>query len=273
MSIKKIKKPKPRGKARKGRKSAVKATKPPCERVKDESEGTPSTTSDAPIEGEDSDQSEGSEPNVLADRSSSVAELVPEANYTEPIPCEARTIQRGPPSFNSPSPADRRDQTVQENWTPQSAIPGHNSGLFTNPNPFGPVATFGEAQRSLPLRDQYHSGSSWVQGLPGQGFTYSQYDANDLRPNATSTQNPLRQLVAAQVDDIRHPTFAGSSSGLEGYYTPDVDYVSWPSEGYAPATNSSSGRGYGDATFGSGLPFGTYHNENQNGMPPFYPGL
>ncbi len=249
---------------------------------------------------EDMTLDEGSEPTILPDTSSSPesTELVAsDASCPEPISCESRTIQHGLPFYDSPSPI-RHNSSVQESWTPQSADLGQDPAIFTHPNLFGSVATPIEAQRSLPLQDQFRFGSSSMQSFPSQEFVHGQYGhestiANGMGPEGTFTRDLPARPVAPKVENIRYPTFAASSTGLAGAFPSNFDYSSWqsddpwhtqaepsmytadadPSGSLLPSTYGSFSSGYSDGTFSSGLPLDTWSNGTQSLTPQYHHGL
>ncbi|CAD6563873.1 MAG: hypothetical protein ASARMPREDX12_000123 [Alectoria sarmentosa] len=300
--------PKPRSKVRKAPKSAVKAATEPSEQVKEEAEETSSTTFNVPIanmginvqiEDRDRSLSEGSEPYTLADTSSSTVEVAPGASCPEPIACEVGTIQHGLPLFGSPSPRDRCHSSAQEDWTLRSADLGRGHQTVTQPNPFGSVAIPGDAQRSLPLRGRERVGSSWMQSFPGQEFPYCECEtagrrvANAMLPTQIISRKPPARPVAPTVGEIRHPTFAASSSGLVGAFSTGADYsrgqtndlwnaqwepstytaVADPSVSLLSSTNGSFSSGYSDAIFSNGLRMDSWNDGNPARMPPSHQGL
>lgn len=289
--------PDPRCKVRKAPKSIVKARSPPNKQVKQEPEEKSFTTCHAPmanmrsnvqIEDECVDLSEGSEPSILADTSSSTEEIAPDVSCPEPILCEARTIGHDLPFSGSPSPTSTRLNSVQDHWTPNPTNLGQDPAIFTHPNPFDPVVTSGQAPRFLPSCEPYRFGPSSMQSVPSK-IGRPQYDlesaasqrvANRMRPNETFTRNPPAEPIAQEVESVRHPTFAASSTGLVGAFSTDADYSSWqtgdlwnaqlepsirtagatPDISYLLSTNGSFSSGYGDASFSSGLPLETWND-------------
>lgn len=253
------------------------------------------------IDEDDISLSEVSEPSILADTSSSTEEVIPNASYPEPTLCKARATRHGLPFSDSLSPTDISHSSVKENWTSQSVNMGQDSTIFTRPNPFASVATPGEAQRSMPLHGQCYFGSSSMQTFPNQEFLGRQYDqestaservANRMRPKQTFTCSLPTRPVAPKVENLRHSTFAASSTGLVGAFPTDADYSSWqvndlynaqvessmytavadPSISLLPSTNGSFSSGYSDASNSTGLQLDTWNGGNQ-GLMPYDEGL
>ena len=299
-----IQMPKSRCKSRNALKSGVKAASPPSEQVKQEPGETSPTTCNAPVanmgidvqikEGE-MDVNEGSEPTILADTSSSTEDFAPDASCPEPTLCEAPINQHGLPFFDSPSPQSHYN-SAQESWTPQSANLGpEDPTMFTHPNPSGSIATPSEAQRSLPLHCQYRFGSSSMQSFPSQEFVRRQYDhestapqrvANGMCPDRTFTRAPPAWPVAQKVENIRHPMWAASSTGMVGIVGLQTDElwraqmersmytaVADPSVSLLPSTNGSFSSGYSEAGPYSGLQLDNWNDGDQNAMPQYYQGL
>ena len=299
--------PKARCKGRKAPKSAVNATSPPSDQVKNELGETSWMTCVAPVANmginvhgkeEDMTLNEGSEPTILTDTSSSTesTELVdPDASYPEPTSCESRTIQHGLPFYDSPSPI-RHNSSVQENWTLQSADLGQDPAMFTHPRLFGSVATPSGAQISLPLQGQNHFGPSSM-SFPSQDFVRGQYDHESTIANGMGSDGPFTcdlpaRPVAPKVENIRYSTFAASSNGLAGLCLSDFESSSWqsddpwhteaepsiytadadPSSSLLPSTYGSFSS-YSDATYSSGLPLDIWSNGTQSSTPQYHQGL
>lgn len=299
--------PKTRCKGRKAPRPAVKAADPPSAQIKTEPEETSCTTYNAPVanmsidvqvEEEDTTPSEGSEPGILVDTSSLTEEAAIDASCSEPILSESRTIQHGLPLLDSPTPLERQQNSAwwaQEKWTSLSAYLGQDPTAATYPNAFGLVMTPGEAQRDMPVPGQYRSESSSIQSFPSQA-AHRQFDyestashgfANRMCPHGTFTRSPPDRPIAPKVENFCHPTFAASSTGLEGAWSADPDYQGLQTDSlwnaqieplvYTPAAhpsmpctnNSFSSVGSG-TSFSSGH---TWNGGNQAPMPACHQGL
>lgn len=283
-----IQKFKPRRKIRGARKSTVKAAKPSSKHAKKGPEQKSPTVCNTPaasmcldleMEDESIDLSKGSEPSIHMDTPSSTEEVVPD----EPTLYRARRIQHG------------RRNSVQENWTMQSADLRQTSNSSAHPTPDGYVVTRGEPQRSLPLGDQHRFGSSSVQTFPSQVAghhndymsTASQRVASQ---NRIFTHSPPARPVAPKVENVRYLGFAASSSGTVGAFPENDDYTSWQiqdrwtpqaaSSAYTaaagssaspfPSTNTSFSTTYGDARLPTGPQLDTWNNGNQVPYQPYH---
>lgn len=238
----------------------------------------------AQIEGGDTDLSEGSEPSIFADTSSSTEEAAPDVSCSEPVLCRSPTVPHGLPFLDSPSPIDRRHSSVQEHWTLQSASLGREPIAFTHPSPFDSIATPANVHRSLPLHDQYRFGSASTQSFPSQDVSYlqdhestaSQRVANRVRPSRSFNHSPLVRPFAPKVENIRHSGFASSSSGVAGYYssgqTDDFSnaytVVGDSSTSLWPSMNASFSSSCSDGT-----QLATWNDGNQPMMPRYHQDL
>ena len=279
--------PKPRSKAvRKTPKSLVKAASPTSGQLKREPEDTGSKMCNAPVanmgtngqlEDEDLNSSEGSEPSIYGDTSSSTEEVAPDKSYAKSEFSDARTTQYGSPFIGSPSPMDRDrvHYPVQENLISQTGL-GRGATVFQQPNNSGYVATLGE-----------------VQSLPNQEVPRRWYDhelaaprraANRMRPNGRFTRAPASRPVGPKVENTCPKTFAASATGFVGYFP---NYSSWqtnnlwsaqlepsiytagadPSASLVPSTNGSFTSGHNDASFSSGVQWDPWTGDNQTAMP------
>ncbi|CAF9904830.1 hypothetical protein IMSHALPRED_000186 [Imshaugia aleurites] len=291
--------PKPRGKARKAPKPAVKAgqvASPASGKLKKEPEEPSSIKRNAPVanmgvvaqtETEDLDISGESELSILLDTCSSTEDVAPGASCPAPSSFEARTIPHGLPFSISPSPTDR------QNWTPQSANLARDRPTFTHPNPFGPIATPCEGQRSLPLRDQCYFGASPMHGFPAQAVPRPYNHASTASSLAAPRPHPHRQFprtalpprpIAPKVENMRHPTFSASSSGLAGAFDPQPNSDLWRAQIEPPPyttvadpnaslypfpDNTSFGTAYSDPTLSGGLPLDSWQEGTQAFTAPF----
>ena len=303
-----VRMPKSRCKNRKVSKSSTKVERPSSEQIKREPEerSRNSTTFNAPtanmnislqFEEDDLDQSEVSEPTILADTSSSTEEVAPDASCPEPTLCRARTIHHGLPSSDSLSPTDSRHSSVKENWTPQSVNFGQDPTVFKRPSSFGSAATPSEARNAMPSYDQCYVGSSSMDSFPAAEFVRRQFDhesatsqqvANQMRPRphqVFTRSLPIRP-VARKAENVCHQAFSASSSGLAGYpswqpndlwnaqvessmYTTLAD----PNNSFLPSTNGSCSSGYSNASYSTGLQVDTWNDGNQDLLASYNPGL
>ena len=284
-------------------KAAVKTAKKNSKNIKKESKQRSSTSCNAPvanmrshlqIQDSNMDLSEGSEPSIYADTSSTIDGVSPDASCPRSMLYRTRAIQHGLPFHGTPGPSDRRHNSVQENWTPRSANLVQDLATSTNLNPSGCRATPDKARRSLPLREQYRFGSSSMQSLPNQ-VVRSPFDngstgvAHRMRPNQPFAYSPPARPFAPKVENVRSSRFAASSSGLVGAYPTDADYTSWQTEdrwnpqavpsmytpegdlsaSLLPCTNASFGSAYSDAAFSTAPQLDTWNDGNQMLMDPY----
>ena len=277
-----------RRKIRGARKSTVKAAKPSGKHAKkgpEQKSPTVYNTSaasmcfDLEMEDESIDLGEGFEPSIHMDTPSSTEEVAPD----EPTLYRARRIQH------------RRRNSVQENWTMQSANLQQTSNISAHPTPDGYVVTRSEPQRSLPLGDQHRFGSSSMQTFPGQVARHhndymSTASQRVASHNRTFAHSPPSRPVAPKVENVRYLGFAASSSGMVGAFPKTDDDASWQiqdrwtpqaaSSAYTaaagssaspfPSTNTSFGTTYGDARLPTGPQLDTWNNGNQVPFQPSY---
>ena len=300
--------PEPRSKSRKARKSAIKAAKSYSMAVREKPtnpEQRNSSLCNAPVatmcidlqtEDERQDPSEGSERWSRADTAPSTEEVGPDVSCPGPISCKGRTVQYMSPSFDSPGSKDRGHDSVQEDWTlPFANIP-QSPAITTHPSPYSSVMTPGEAQRSLPLRGQYHCGSSSMQNFSSQVPRGQNKHRSTARPPGADQIvdcSPPARPVAPKVENARYPLFAGSSSGLVGVPPADTDYSGWriedhrspqvepsiftavddPSASLLASTNGSFSSGYSGANTFSAPQLVSFDDGGRTMMQPYYQSL
>ena len=274
-----------RRKIRGARKSTVKAAEPSSKHAKKGPEQKSPTVCNTPtasmcfdleMEDESIDLGEGFEPSFHTETPSSSEEVAPD----EPTLYRARRIQHG------------RRNSVQENWTMQSANLRQTSNISAHPTPDGYVVTRGEPQRPIPLGNQHRFGSSSMQTFPSQVARHhndymSTTSQRVASHNRTFAHSPPSRPVAPKVENVRYLGFAASSSGTVGAFPRTDDYPNrqiqdrWTpqaaSSAYTaaagcsatpfPSTNTSFSTTYGDARLHTGPQLDTW---NQVPFQPSY---
>ena len=270
--------PKPRGsarKVRKARKSAAKTAEPSSKRARNEPEQSDNSVRKAPVanmcinpQTKDGTmgQTEMPKPSIHTGRSALTEEVTPEVSCSEPRLCnsnDASTI------FGSQQRPGRRQNLVEENWTMRSTNFREDPAVSTNPS------SSMQTSYSQPGRQQ--NGQAAWQQVPIR-----------TRVNETLTRSALAHLVTPEVENVRYPAFAASSSGLVGYpgwqteeyldpqgtssvYTADAD----PNPSLLPYTYGSFSSDYNNSYSNpsSSTRFDPWNDENQTVMPPYHQSL
>ena len=264
--------PKPRGSTRKARKSAAKTSKLSSKRATNEPEQSNSSVRKAPVanmyinpqvKDEKTGQNEMSEPSIHIGSSPVTEEVTPEGSCCETTLCNsnASTI------IDSQSREDRRQNSVEENWTMRSTNFRQDPAVSANPSSSMQTAY-------SQFRHQQDGQAAW-QRLPIR-----------TRVNETSTRSGPAHLVTPEVENIRYPAFAASSSGLAGYpgwqteeylnpqgtssvYTADAD----PNPSLLPYTYGSFSSDYNYSNPSSGPQFEAWNDGSQTVMSPYHPSL
>ena len=252
--------PKRRRGARKARKSAAKTAKPSSKRARNEPEQSNNSVRKAPV------ANMCINPQIKDGKtgtSALIEEVTPEVSCCEPTLCNsnASTI------LNSQSREDRRQNSVEENWTMRSTNFRQDPAVSTNSS--------SSMQTSYSqLRGQQNGQAAWQQ-VPVR-----------TRLNGTLTRSAPAHHVTPEVENVRYPAFAASSSGLVGYpgwqteeylnpqgtssvYTADAD----PNPSLLPYTYGSFSSDYSYSNPSSGPQFDTWNDESQTVMSPYYQSL
>ena len=264
--------PKPRGSTRKARKSAAKASKLSSKRATNEPEQSNSSVRKAPVanmyinpqvKDEKTGQNEMSEPSIHIGSSPVTEEVTPEGSCCETTLCNSNAST----TLNSQSREDRRQNSVEENWTMRSTNFRQDPAVSANPSSSMQTAY-------SQFRHQQDGQAAW-QRLPIR-----------TRVNETSTRSGPAHLVTPEVENIRYPAFAASSSGLAGYpgwqteeylnpqgtssvYTADAD----PNPSLLPYTYGSFSSDYNYSNPSNGPQFEAWNDGSQTVMSPYHPRL
>ena len=267
--------PKRRGstrKARKARKSAAKSAKPSSKRARNEPEQSNSSVRKAPVanmcinpQSKDGKmgQVETSKPSTHTGSSPLTEEVTPEVSCSETTLCNsnASTI------LNPESREDRRQNSIEENWTMRPTNFRQDLAVSTNP--------------SFPMQTSY----SQLRCQPN-GQAAWQQDPIRTRLNETLTRSAPAHPVTPDVENVRYPAFAASSSGLVGYpgwqteeylnsqgtssvYTADAD----PNPPLLPYTYGSFSSDYSYSNPSSAPQIDSWNDESQTVMSPYYQSL
>ena len=263
--------PKPRGSIRKGRKarnSAAKTVKPSSKRARNEPEQSNKSVRKAPvanmcIDPQSKDgkmgEIETSKPSIHTGSSPLIEEVTPEVSCCETTMCNsnASTI------LNSQTREDRRQNSVEENWTMRSTNFRRDPAVSTNP--------------SFPMQTSYSQ-----LGCQQNGQAAWQQVPIRTRLNESLTRSAPAHPVTPEVENVRYPAFAASSSGLVGYpgwqteeylnpqgtssvYTADAN----PNPSLLPYTYGSFSSDYSYSNPPSGPQFNTWNDESQTVMSPY----
>ena len=264
--------PKPRGNNRNARKSAAKTAKPSSKRAKHGPESSNTSVHKAPVANMGTNaqmkdgkmgQNETSKPSIHTDASPLTEEVTPEVTCCEP------TLYNGNAStiLTSQSREDRRQNSVEENWTMRSTNFRQEPAVSTNSS--------SSMQTSYSqLRRQPNGQAAWQQ-VPIR-----------TRLNETLTGSAPAHPATPEVENVRYPAFAASSSGLVGYpgwqteeylnpqgtssvYTADAD----PNSSLLPYTYGSFSSDYSYPNPSSVPQSDTWNDESQTVMSPYYQSL
>lgn len=264
--------PKPRGnprKPRKPRKSAAKTAKPSSKRGRNEPEERNSSVRKAPVANmginpqitdPNMGQNEMSRPSNHTGTSALTEEVTPEVSCCEPTLCNGHDAST---MLGSQPRQDRSQKSVEENWTMRSTNYRQDQAVSTNP-PSSMQTSYSQFGR------QQNGQGAWQQ-VPSQ-----------TRVNETLARSAPAHLVTPEVEVVRYPGFAASSSGLVGYsgwqgeeylnpqgtssvYTDNAA----PNPSLLPYTYGSFSNDHSYSNPSSGPRFGTWNNESQTVTSPY----
>ena len=259
--------PKPRRDTRKARKSAAKTVKPPGKRARNKPEQSNISVRQAPVANMCTDpqtkdgkmgQNETSKPSTHRGTSPLTAQVTPEESCYEPTLCSSNA------TLNPQPREDRRQNSVEENWSMRPTNLRQNPAVSTNPS-FSTDTSYGQ------LGCQQNGQAAWQQ-VPIR-----------TRLNDTFTRSAPAHPVTPEVESVRYPAFAASSSGLAGYsgwqteeylnhqgtssvYTADAD----PNPSLLPYTCGSFGSDYSYVNPSGGPQMDPWIDEGQTVLPSYY---
>ena len=209
-------------------------------------------------------QTEMSKPSIHTGPSALTEEVTPEVSCSEPRLCnsnDASTI------FGSQPREGRRQNLVEENWTMRSTNFREDPAVSTNPS--------SSMQSSYSQLGRQQNGQAAWQQVPIR-----------TRVNERFTRSAPAHLVTPEVENVRYPGFAASSSGLVGYSGWQTEEYLDPqgtSSGYAaeadpnpsllPYTYGSFSSDYSYSNPSSGTRFDPWNDESQTVMPPYHQNL